>query len=178
MRGVLPLTTRLETDNLPDKPRLVWGEGPKPCDFMLIGEAPGATEDKKGRPFVGAAGKVLDTALSRAGLDRSSVYVTNAYKLRPPSNRDPSEKELETHLNYLRKEFREVQPKYMLLLGKVAKSHVAPILRRRGVWWESPGHIQVMYTWHPAATLYNNDLKGEFFEHVNQFAQGRHEDSE
>lgn len=177
LRGGLSLTTRLETDNLPDKPKLVWGVGPKPCDLMLIGEAPGANEDKQGKPFVGASGKLLDEALERAELSRDSVYITNAYKLRPPNNRDPSERELSDHLGYLRKEFREVQPKRILVLGRVARDHVAPSIRNRGEWWRSPGGIEILYTYHPAATLYNKTLKETFFDHVTRFAEGRHEDT-
>jgi uracil-DNA glycosylase family 4 len=74
------------------------GEGPKPCDVMIIGEAPGETEDKLGRPFVGKAGKRLDEALIAAGLKRDEVYITNIYKFRPPNNRKPTPEEIVEHL--------------------------------------------------------------------------------
>lgn len=154
------------------KPSLVWGEGPKPCDLMLIGEAPGATEEKLGRPFVGKAGEVLEEALVNAGASREVVYITNSYKLRPPKNRDPNERELEEHLGHLRKEFREVQPKRILVLGRVARDHVAPAIRRRNQWWRSPGGIQILYAYHPAAILYNRNLKDDFFDQVTKFIEG------
>jgi uracil-DNA glycosylase family 4 len=155
-------------------PRIVLGEGPTPCDFMVIGEAPGATEERLGKPFVGKAGERLDEALEAAGHTRAEVYITNVYKSRPPNNRDPNMKELNDHLDYLRQEFREVTPSRMLLLGKVAKEFIAPIIYYRGRWWRSPGLIDVLYTWHPAATLYNPKLKEGFFGHIQEFFDGEH----
>jgi uracil-DNA glycosylase family 4 len=71
------------------------GSGPAPADIMIVGEAPGFNEDRQGEPFVGAAGKLLDTLLARIGLNRVDVYITNVLKCRPPMNRDPMPNEAE-----------------------------------------------------------------------------------
>jgi uracil-DNA glycosylase family 4 len=87
---------------------------------MIIGEAPGETEDKLGRPFVGKAGKRLNEALIAAGLKRDEVYITNIYKFRPPNNRKPTLEEIVEHWPYLSIELDEVKPRFVLLLGNTA----------------------------------------------------------
>ena len=77
------------------------GVGPCPADIMIVGEAPGFNEDRQGEPFVGAAGKLLDTLLARIGLSRADVYITNVLKCRPPMNRDPMPNEAEACSPYL-----------------------------------------------------------------------------
>lgn len=96
---------------------LVWGDGPTTSRVMIIGEAPGETEDREGKPFVGRAGKLLNEALEEAGLPRSSVYVTNLVKSRPPNNRRPTEKEITEHVEYLIDEYKTIQPEFVLILG-------------------------------------------------------------
>jgi uracil-DNA glycosylase len=154
---------------------LVWGEGPEPADEMLIGEAPGATEEREGRPFVGAAGKVLNEALANAGMMREDVYITNAYKYRPENNRNPTVAELNLHLPYLTQEFLAVDPARVLLLGRVASDWYSgflgiPLVRGE---WNQSGNSRLYYSaYHPAATIYNKDVKEEFFAQVYEFFNG------
>jgi len=96
------------------------GTGPCPADVMIVGEAPGFNEDMQGKPFVGAAGKLLDTLLAQIGLSRESVFITNVLKCRPPQNRDPMPHEAEACLPYLRAQFKLLQPKVVLVLGRHA----------------------------------------------------------
>ena len=133
---------------------LVNGEGPVPSETLILGEAPGADEERAGRPFVGASGKLLDRALDAAGVSRAEVYITNAYKLRPPGNRTPTKAELEEHRGILLQEFREVGPRRILLLGSIALRVVFPSLsvgRARGSWLQRSRWY--MPTWHPAYVL-------------------------
>jgi len=125
---------------------------------MLIGEAPGATEDEKGVPFAGQAGNVLDSLLPIAGLSRDLVYITNVVKCRPPSNRNPTQNELETCFPYPDYQITKVNPKVVVLLGKVAASvfFSEPIQQLRGVRSKVDGYSGVFTsTYHPAAALYN-----------------------
>jgi len=92
------------------------GVGPCPADILIVGEAPGFNEDRQGEPFVGAAGKLLDTLLARIGLSRPDVYITNVLKCRPPMNRDPMPNEAEACSPYLKRQLELVQPKVVLIL--------------------------------------------------------------
>jgi len=119
---------------------------------MLIGEAPGASEDELGKPFVGTSGKVLNRALERAGLPRNEIFVTNTAKCRPPNNRTPRMPEVRACRPYLQRELEEVKPRFILLLGAIALS----LLQKQGV-ENSRGQVydfngsRVMATFHPAA---------------------------
>jgi uracil-DNA glycosylase family 4 len=108
---------------------LVPGEGSPTAEVMLVGEAPGATEDALGRPFVGRAGRLLDELLAEAGLARESVYITNVVKARPPGNRDPRAGEVAHHLVWLEAELALVHPRVVVPLGRHALSHFADGLR-------------------------------------------------
>jgi uracil-DNA glycosylase family 4 len=128
------------------------GDGPVPCDVMLIGEAPGAEEDEEGRPFVGKSGKVLDQALEQAGLPRNAIFVTNTAKCRPPKNRPPKPAEIQACRKYLDGELNEVRPRFILLLGGTALK----IVRMKGVEKHRKdifnyGGAKVSVTFHPAA---------------------------
>jgi DNA polymerase len=90
---------------------MVPGEGSATAEVMLIGEAPGASEDKQGRPFVGRAGKLLDELLAAAGLDRAAVYITNVVKARPPKNRDPRADEVAHCMPWLEQQLALVKPR-------------------------------------------------------------------
>jgi len=141
---------------------VVVGSGPIHADIMLIGEAPGRNEDKQGMPFVGAAGRVLNSALKGAGISRDVVYITNIVKCRPPENRVPLKNEIDACSVYLMKQLETVAPKLVILLGKTS----AESFLNRGInMTEEHGKPfkyddrTVMITYHPAATIYNKKLK-------------------
>ena len=104
---------------------MVPGEGDPDADVMLVGEAPGASEDEQGRPFVGRAGKLLDELLAEAGLEREQVYITNVVKARPPKNRDPKPGEVAHHMPWLEAELALIQPRLVIPLGRHALAHFA-----------------------------------------------------
>src|ERR1700722_6723070 len=96
--------------------QLVFGDGNPDSDIVFIGEAPGKNEDLQGKPFVGAAGKFLDKMLAGIGLKRSSVYITNIVKYRPPGNRDPFPDEKQAFMPYLRRQLEIIKPKLVVTL--------------------------------------------------------------
>jgi uracil-DNA glycosylase len=105
---------------------IVPGEGSPTAVVMLVGEAPGASEDEQGRPFVGRSGRLLDELLAEAGLDRSSVFITNVVKARPPGNRDPRADEVAHHLPWLERQLELIRPQVVIPLGRHALAHFAP----------------------------------------------------
>ncbi len=131
---------------------------------MIVGEAPGFNEDMQGKPFVGAAGKLLDKLLERIGLSREDVYITNVLKCRPPQNRDPMPEEAEACLPYLRQQYRLLQPKAVLILGRHALERMlpgyGPISRVHGQ-IVMRGGVAFMPVYHPAAALHNGTLVKE-----------------
>lgn len=142
---------------------------------MIVGEAPGANEDLQGHPFVGAAGKLLDTLLARIGLSRQDVFVTNVLKCRPPMNRDPMPNEAEACLPYLRRQFALVRPKAVLILGRHALERMLPgvgsISRVHGQIFMRSG-VAFMPCYHPAAALHNGALLADLerdFERVREY---------
>ncbi len=151
------------------------GEGNRNADVMLVGEAPGAREDEQGRPFVGAAGKLLNELLGLAGLERRSVYITNVVKCRPPRNRDPREEEIRACLPYLRRQVMLIRPRILVALGRHA---ARTLFEEAGLEWRSmarqhgmpveavvAGVKLILYpTYHPAAALYNPGLRGSLEE--------------
>lgn len=168
--------------------KLVMGNGSMTSRIMIIGEAPGANEDKQGEPFVGKSGQILNDALAKAGVPRPAVYVTNIYKTRPPNNRPPTLDEMKSHEPYLWNEFTSVRPKHVLVLGNtslkfftgkanIGQSHGKRITPFEGL------HPEVMpalmgqkaedvfffATYHPAATIYNRNTRKDFFTDVKKF---------
>ena len=135
--------------------------GPCPADVMIVGEAPGFNEDRQGEPFVGAAGKLLDTLLARISLSRGDVYITNVLKCRPPMNRDPMPNEVEACSPYLKHQLDLVQPKVVLILGRHALERLMPgqgsISRIHGSLIKR-GEIAYVPLYHPAAALHNGSL--------------------
>jgi len=142
------------------------GEGSLNAAVMFIGEAPGYWEDMKGRPFVGAAGKLLDEMLSKIGLSRSEVYIANILKCRPPENRDPLPMEVKTCTPYLDRQIEIIEPKFIVALGRHSASYilakagfeVGGITELRGKVYEAEllgFRVFVIPTYHPAAALYN-----------------------
>jgi DNA polymerase len=134
----------------------VFGEGDPSARVMFVGEAPGAEEDRLGRPFVGPAGKLLDRLIAFAGLAREKVYITNVVKCRPPGNRFPGPEEVAACRAYLAGQIRAVRPEIIVCLGALAARTLvdpeAGITRVRGRWFERDG-IRLLPTFHPAAVL-------------------------
>jgi uracil-DNA glycosylase family 4 len=166
--------------------KLVMGNGSAKSRIMIIGEAPGANEDRLGEPFVGKAGSILNEALSRVGVPRPAVYVTNIYKHRPPDNRPPTLEEMMNHAPMLISEFESVRPKHVLLLGNTSLkffTHKANIGAVHGTRispdvvldWEPWANTFWYATYHPAATIYNRNVRKDFYRDVKTFfeiAQG------
>jgi uracil-DNA glycosylase family 4 len=138
--------------------QVVFGEGDRHAELMVVGEAPGVEEDRTGRPFVGPAGKLLDTLLLAAGFRRDEVYICNVLKCRPPGNRDPQPDEVAACAPYLEAQIRHVAPRVIAALGRFAAHALlgteASLARLRGTEHEVQG-IPVIVTYHPAALLRN-----------------------
>lgn len=137
------------------------GEGESSAAVMLIGEAPGRDEDRQGRPFVGAAGRLLDQTLAANGLARQECFITNIVKCRPPDNRAPRKGEVDTCTShYLVEQIALVNPKIIMLLGGVAAKTllgVTSVNEARGHLIEQD-HRTYIVGYHPAATFYREDL--------------------
>ena len=136
--------------------QVVWADGNLDSDVLFIGEAPGFHEDKQGRPFVGAAGQLLDKLLGDVGLDRSSVAIVNVLKCRPPGNRDPLPIEIETCTPFLEAQLAHMQPRVIVTLGNFATRYILEqpigITKARGRVYKRRG-AYVVPTFHPAAAL-------------------------
>jgi len=143
------------------------GSGNYTTGIMLIGEAPGRQEDLEGKPFVGAAGKLLNEVLKEVGSGRSFVYITNLVKCRPPGNRDPQVDEIEACSPYLEEELKIIDPKVIVTLGNHSTRYllrkigrkVQGVLKVRGKVYKL-GDAIIVPTIHPAAALYNPRLRG------------------
>ena len=145
---------------------LVPGEGSATASVMLVGEAPGASEDKSGRPFVGSAGKLLDRLLEEAGLQREDVFITNVVKARPPGNRDPKKDEVAHHWPWLEQQLQIIAPQAVVPLGRHALARFAPdarIAEAHGTVLEVEGR-RLFPLYHPAAALYNGSLRATLVE--------------
>jgi len=155
----------------------VLGDGPMPCDWMFIGEAPGAVEDQAGRPFSGPSGKLFNTLLARfTELRRPYVYVTNVCKHRPPDNRTPKVSEVKPYLPYLYEEIRAVNPKVIVTLGGTAAKvfdSKFKITAEHGIarWVELPdGWPVILVPWfHPAFAIRNADARVALAEDAGRF---------
>ena len=141
---------------------VVLGEGNLHAALMFIGEGPGAQEDATGRPFVGAAGQLLDRMLAAIGMTREQVYICNIVKCRPPQNRVPEPDERSACMPYLRQQVALVRPKIIVCLGSTPTRALLGdqmrITRDRGVWQLKKG-VWFMPTYHPAALLRDLDNK-------------------
>jgi len=141
--------------------RAVPGEGPADSKLILVGEAPGRREDELGRPFVGSAGRRLETLLESAGMSRDEAFITNIVKCRPPRNRRPRRSEAKMCDQYLRRQMAAVNPSLVVLLGDTALKHFFPggrlssahgkVLRKDG--------IRFLPTYHPASITYDRSLE-------------------
>jgi len=145
---------------------MVPGEGNPDAEVMLVGEAPGASEDEQGRPFIGRAGQLLDELLAEAGLEREDVYITNVVKARPPENRDPKRGEVAHHLPWLEAELALVQPRLVIPLGRHALSHFTDDIKIsdvHGTELDARGR-SLFPMYHPAAALRGGGLRETLFE--------------
>jgi uracil-DNA glycosylase len=136
------------------------GEGSATASVVVVGEAPGANEDREGRPFVGRAGKLLDELLAEAGLARADVFITNVLKARPPGNRDPRADEIAHHLPWLEAQLEVIRPRLVVPVGRHALKRFAPdakIAEVHGRVLERDGRA-LFPMYHPAAALYNQRL--------------------
>ncbi|HET9226847.1 MAG TPA: uracil-DNA glycosylase [Thermoanaerobaculia bacterium] len=151
--------------------KTVFGSGNPDADLMLIGEAPGAEEDKQGLPFVGAAGELLTKIIQAIDLRREDIYIANILKCRPPGNRDPQPDEVAACRGYLEKQIDLVKPRVIVALGRIAAQTLlgneSPIGQMRGQWFRVRG-IPAMVTYHPAALLRNPGLKRPTWEDMQQ----------
>lgn len=146
--------------------QLVMGSGNPEAEVVFIGEAPGKNEDIQGVPFVGAAGKFLDSMLADVGLSRSDVYITNTVKYRPPNNRDPKPEEKAAFLPYLLQELEIINPKAIVALGRhsmntflpgasISELHGEPV----NITLDNGQAVTLIPLYHPAAALYNGGLR-------------------
>jgi len=151
---------------------IVVGSGSLEARVMFIGEAPGYWEDKKGEPFVGAAGKVFDELLNSVGMKRSDVYIANLLKCRPPQNRDPSEEEIKTCSSYLERQIDIIKPEVICPLGRYSmkfimekyglKDQIEPISKIHGKVFVVNNlfqSVKIIPFYHPAVATYHPGMK-------------------
>lgn len=165
-------TSPLYEDRIKNKTFPVLGEGSHFAKIMFIGEAPGKNEAATGRPFVGAAGKILAELMESIGLKREDAYITNIVKDRPPQNRDPLPEEIECYGPFLDRQIDIIQPEVIVTLGRFSMNYVMrkfdlefdiePISKAHGKVYTAKaayGPIHIVPLYHPAATIYNQSLK-------------------
>ncbi|MFA6294859.1 MAG: uracil-DNA glycosylase [Candidatus Paceibacterota bacterium] len=157
----------------------VIGEGSHDAKIMFVGEAPGKNEAKTGRPFCGAAGKVLDQLLEHVGIERKSVYITNIVKDRPPENRDPTQEEIRIYGPFLDRQIEIMKPRVITALGRYAMGYIMkkldlelelePIGKAHGKAYKTKadyGDIDIVVLYHPCMAVYNpnniDSLKKDF----------------
>ena len=145
---------------------LVFSDGNPYAQIMIIGEGPGANEDKEGKPFVGRAGKLLDKMLGAIKLDRKNVYISNVVNFRPPMNRKPTDVEIKRYLPFLVKHIELIKPKILLLLGSTALNALigdeVVISKARGKWVNKKiGNVkpEIIASFHPAFLMRQPDQK-------------------
>lgn len=155
-----------------DGTQLVFGVGNPDADLMLIGEAPGAEEDRLGEPFVGKAGQLLNKILHAIDFDREEVYIANILKHRPPNNRNPKPEERKRSLPFLLKQIDLINPKLILALGKVSAQTLLDndqsLTKMRGKFHSFGDKYQLMATYHPAALLRHKKWKRPTWEDVQR----------
>ena len=153
---------------------VVFGVGNRKADVLFIGEGPGEQEDIQGVPFVGPAGQLLDVMLSVIDLDRTSVYIANIVKCRPPRNRDPLNTEQDACIGFLRAQTALIRPKIIVCLGRISAAEIIKedfkITQEHGRFFERGG-IQMMALYHPAALLRDPRKKPETFEDLKRLQQ-------
>ena len=142
------------------------GEGNPDARIVLVGEAPGANEDRLGRPFVGAAGRFLDTLLAEAGLRREDVFITNVLKSRPPGNRDPRADEVAHSWPWLEAQLGVIEPELVVPLGRHALARFDPTVRLADVHGRPhrAAGRDLFPLYHPAAALHGGKLRSALIE--------------
>jgi DNA polymerase len=147
--------------------KVVFGEGSRNADLLVVGEAPGTEEDRSGRPFVGPAGQLLDKMLAAIGFRREEVFICNVLKCRPPKNRDPLGDEVAACRPYLRRQVEIIEPKAICAFGRFAAQTLlateSSLTRLRGATHDFMG-VPVVVTYHPAALLRNTQWKRPAWE--------------
>ena len=145
---------------------LVFSDGNPFAKIMIVGEGPGANEDKEGKPFVGRAGKLLDKMLTAIKLNRKNVYISNVVNFRPPMNRRPTDEEIKKYLPFLNKHIELINPKILLLLGATALNALigneVVISKARGKWTNKKfgeSTVQIIASFHPAFLMRQPDQK-------------------
>jgi len=149
--------------------RTVFGVGDRQAQWLVVGEAPGADEDRQGEPFVGRAGGLLNSMLRGIGLAREQVFIANVLKCRPPNNRDPAPAEVEQCLPYLERQIALLKPRIMLAVGRIAAQNLlatdTPIGKLRGhVHSFGAARIPLVVTYHPAYLLRSPTEKRKAWE--------------
>ncbi|SKB00721.1 DNA polymerase [Caloramator quimbayensis] len=173
--------------------KIVFGEGNKNADIMLIGEAPGEKEEEMGRPFVGQAGKNLDEFLNLLSLKRDEIYITNVVKIRPykinektgrKSNRPPNSKEIEMSVETLRKEIEIICPNIIVTLGNIPLRAI--LMDKKATIGEYHGKAIMLDKfvlfplYHPASIIYNRELKHIYYDDIlklKDYIKGREENN-
>jgi uracil-DNA glycosylase family 4 len=159
----------------------VFGVGNRSADWLVIGEAPGADEDRQGEPFVGRAGQLLNEMLRAVGLEREQVYIANILKCRPPRNRDPKPEEVSRCSKYLQRQIELIQPRLILAVGRIAAQSLLeedlPVGRMRGnVYRYGHDQIPLVVTYHPAYLLRSPSQKRKVWADLclarNEIASG------
>jgi len=148
----------------------VFGKGNPHASLMFIGEAPGATEDAKGEPFVGRAGQLLTSMMKSIGFEREEVFIANILKCRPPNNRDPLPSEVATCTPFLQKQIDMVQPKLVVALGRIAAHYLLNItggplgVLRNTIHSYGTSNTPLLVTYHPAYLLRSPREKAKAYE--------------
>lgn len=160
--GAMVCCTRCELAR--ERTQVVVGTGPSHARIMFLGEAPGAEEDRQGRPFVGRSGKMVDRLLEANGLDREEIFITNVVACRPPGNRTPKVREIRAHAPWLEEQVRLVAPSLIVTLGRVALNYFLPAAKITAVRGtphtiERNGRsIVLLPLFHPSAVLRRREL--------------------
>lgn len=158
-----------------NRQHIVFGDGSARARLVFVGEGPGGDEDRQGKPFVGAAGQLLNRIIEAMGLTRAEVYICNVVKCRPPGNRNPRPDEMGACAPFLARQLQAIGPEYICALGKFAAQFLsgteAPISSLRGRFFDYHG-IRVMPTYHPAYLLRNPEKKREVWEDMKKIMRG------
>jgi uracil-DNA glycosylase family 4 len=155
--------------------QVVAGSGPCLSRIVFVGEAPGKDEDLQGQPFVGRAGKILESVLADLGVDRSRVYITNTVKCRPPGNRRPRADEIRICRKYLDSELDQISPSVICALGQIAansllgnKLGMKQLMRKDWAIHVGRADVKVTVAYHPAACLYGKKNLGPFMAQIKK----------